>query len=135
MKAQTSILVVDDDPDIRDSITIILTSHNYTVHTASNGKEAVQALEEKKPDLMILDIMMASDTEGFDLAYDLRERPEFKSLPIIMLTSFLAKVREEGPGDFAYILGEQWPAQWLLEKPLDTRKLLDRIEAILKERS
>jgi DNA-binding response OmpR family regulator len=135
MKDKASILVVDDDPDIRDSITIILTSHNYTVHTASNGKEAVQALEEKKPDLMILDIMMASDTEGFDLAYDLRERPEFKSLPIIMLTSFLAKVREEGPGDFAYILGEQWPAQWLLEKPLDTRKLLDRIEAILKERS
>jgi DNA-binding response OmpR family regulator len=135
MKAQTSILVVDDDPDIRDSITIILTSHNYTVHTASNGKEAVKVLEEKKPDLMILDIMMASDTEGFDLAYDLRERPEFKSLPIIMLTSFLAKVREEGPGDFAYILGEQWPAQWLLEKPLDTKKLLDKIEDILKERA
>ncbi len=135
MKEKAAILVVDDDPDIRDSIAIILTSHNYTVHTASNGKEAVQALEEKKPDLMILDIMMATDTEGFDLAYDLRERPEFKSLPIIMLTSFLAKVREEGPGDFAYILGEQWPAQWLLEKPLDTKKLLDKIEDILKERA
>jgi two-component system alkaline phosphatase synthesis response regulator PhoP len=135
MKEKAAILVVDDDPDIRDSIAIILTSHNYTVHTASNGKEAVQALEEKNPDLMILDIMMATDTEGFDLAYDLRERPEFKSLPIIMLTSFLTKVREEGPGDFAYILGEQWPAQWLLEKPLDTKKLLDKIEDILKERA
>jgi two-component system alkaline phosphatase synthesis response regulator PhoP len=135
MKEKAAILVVDDDPDIRDSIAIILTSHDYTVHTASNGKEAVQALEEKKPDLMILDIMMATDTEGFDLAYDLRERAEFKSLPIIMLTSFLEKVREEGPGDFAYILGEQWPAQWLLEKPLDTKKLLDKIEDILKERS
>ena len=135
MKEKAAILVVDDDPDIRDSIAIILTSHDYTVHTASNGKEAVQALEEKKPDLMILDIMMATDTEGFDLAYDLRERAEFKSLPIIMLTSFLEKVREEGPGDFAYILGEQWPAQWLLEKPLDTKKLLDKIEDILKERA
>jgi len=135
MKEKAAILVVDDDPDIRDSIVIILSSHNYTVQTASNGKEAVQALEEKKPDLMILDIMMATDTEGFDLAYDLRERPEFKSLPIIMLTSFLEKVREEGPGDFAYILGEQWPAQWLLEKPVDTKKLLDKIEDILKERT
>jgi len=135
MKAKAAILVVDDDPDIRDSLTIILKSHNYIIHTASNGKEAVKALEEKKPDLMILDIMMATDTEGFDLAYDLRENPEFRNLPIILLTSFLEKVRQEGPGDFAYILGEQWPAQWLLEKPLDTQKLLDKIEAILKERA
>ena len=135
MREKASILVVDDDPDIRDAITIILKSHDYTVHTASNGKEAVKALEENKPDLMLLDIMMATDTEGFDLAYDLRERPEFKNLPIIMLTSFLEKVRQEGPGEFAYILGEQWPAQWLLEKPLDPKKLLNKIEEILKERS
>ena len=135
MKEKAAILVVDDDPDIRDSIAIILKSHNYLVHTASNGKEAVKSLEEKRPDLMILDIMMATDTEGFDLAYDLRENAEFKNLPIILLTSFLEKVRAEGPGDFAYILGEQWPAQWLLEKPLDTKKLLEKIEDILKERS
>ena len=135
MREKAAILVVDDDPDIRDSIAIILKSHNYLVHTASNGKEAVKSLEEKRPDLMILDIMMATDTEGFDLAYDLRENAEFKNLPIILLTSFLEKVRAEGPGDFAYILGEQWPAQWLLEKPLDTKKLLEKIEDILKERS
>ena len=135
MRKKAAVLVVDDDPDIRDAITIILKSHDYIVHTASNGKEAVKSLEQNKPDLMILDIMMATDTEGFDLAYDLRERPEFKNLPIIMLTSFLEKVREEGPGDFAYILGEQWPAQWLLEKPLDPQKLLNKIEDILKEHS
>lgn len=135
MKEKAVILVVDDDPDIRDSLTIILKSHDYRVQTASNGKEAVKALSEQKPDLMILDIMMATDTEGFDLAYDLRENPEFKSLPIIMLTSFLDKVREEGPGGFAYILGEQWPAHWLFEKPLDTEKLLAKIEDILTERT
>jgi DNA-binding response OmpR family regulator len=135
MREKAAILVVDDDPDIRDAISIILKSHDYTVLTASNGKEAVKSLEQNRPDLMILDIMMATDTEGFDLAYDLRERPEFKNLPIIMLTSFLEKVREDGPGDFAYILGEQWPAQWLLEKPLDPKKLLNKIEDILKERS
>jgi len=135
MKENAAILVVDDDPDIRDALAIILKGHDYIVHTASNGKEAIEALEQKKPDLMILDIMMATETEGFDLAYDLRENPEFANLPIILLTSFLEKVREEGPGDFAYILGEQWPAQWLLEKPLDTKKLLDKIEDILKERT
>lgn len=135
MKKNAVILVVDDDPDITDSLKIILESRDYIVRTASNGKEALQALEDQKPDIMILDIMMATDTEGFDLAYDLKQRPEFKNLPIIMLTSFLEKVREEGPGDFAYILGEQWPAHWLFEKPLDTNRLLDKIDEILKERT
>jgi two-component system alkaline phosphatase synthesis response regulator PhoP len=135
MKENAVILVVDDDQDIRDSLNVILKSHKYIVHTASNGTEAIETLKAQKPDLMILDIMMATDTEGFDLAYDLRENSEFRNLPIIMLTSFLEKVRAEGPGDFAYILGEQWPAQWLLEKPVDTKKLLDKIKDILKERS
>ncbi len=135
MKKNAVILVVDDDQDIRDSLNVVLKGHNYIVHTASNGKEAIETLKAQKPDLMILDIMMATDTEGFDLAYDLRENSEFKNLPIIMLTSFLEKVREEGPGDFAYILGEQWPAQWLLEKPVDTKKLLEKIKDILRERS
>jgi DNA-binding response OmpR family regulator len=76
--------------------------------------------------------MMTSDTEGFDLAFKLKEDPEFKDLPIIMLTSFLDKVRAEGPGPFEFILGEAWPVEWLFEKPLDTKKLLARIEAILK---
>jgi hypothetical protein len=48
-----------------------------------------------------------------------------------MLTSFLDKVREEGPGKFEYILGEQWPAHWLFEKPVDSKKLLAKIEGIL----
>ena len=78
MKKRAAILVVDDDPDITDSLKIILENQGFTVRTASNGKEAVAALEDQIPDLMILDIMMATDTEGFDLAYDLKENPKFK---------------------------------------------------------
>jgi DNA-binding response OmpR family regulator len=77
---------------------------------------------------------MGSDTEGFDFAFKLREDPRFRELPIIMLTSFLDKVRAEGPGPFEFILGEPWPAEWLFEKPLDTRKLIAKIDAILKDR-
>jgi DNA-binding response OmpR family regulator len=102
------------------------------VQTAANGKDAVSILSRIKPDLVMLDVMMTSDTEGFDLAFKLKEDPEFKDLPIIMLTSFLDKVRAEGPGPFEFILGESWPVEWLFEKPLDTKKLLARIEAILK---
>ncbi len=128
------ILVVDDDPDIVATSRIILESHGYEVQTASSGREAMDLLARCKPDLMLLDVMMASDTEGFDLAFKLKEDPEFKDLPIIMLTAFLEKVRTEGPGPFEFILGEQWPVEWLFEKPLDTKKLLAKIEAIFKAR-
>jgi CheY-like chemotaxis protein len=132
MDSKGVVLVVDDDPDIVATSRIILESNGYEVQTASSGKEALEILARVKPDVMLLDVMMASDTEGFDLAFKLRQDPEFKDLPIIMLTAFLDKVRTEGPGPFEFILGEQWPVEWLFEKPLDTKKLLAKIEAILK---
>jgi two-component system phosphate regulon response regulator PhoB/two-component system alkaline phosphatase synthesis response regulator PhoP/two-component system response regulator VicR len=134
MDSKGFILVVDDDPDIVATSRIILESNGYEVQTAHNGKEALEILGRVKPDVMLLDVMMASDTEGFDLAFKLREDPEYKDLPIIMLTAFLDKVRTEGPGPFEFILGEQWPVEWLFEKPLDTKKLLAKIEAILKSK-
>ena len=82
------ILLVDDDPDFRDALQIILENHGYTVRTASNGTEALEALKIKKPDLMILDVMMATDTEGFDLAYQLKKIPGFKDLPDHPLNQF-----------------------------------------------
>jgi DNA-binding response OmpR family regulator len=131
--ADKNILLVDDDPDIRDSLRIVLEKEGYTVRAASGGKQAREELEKQRPDLMILDIMMATDTEGFDLAFDLRDRPEFEGMPIVLLTSFLDKVREEGPDQFQHILGEEWPAKWLFEKPVDSKRLIDKIEGILKE--
>ena len=125
------ILLVDDDPDIRDSLRIVLEKEGYTVRTAANGTQARKELEKQRPDLLILDIMMATDTEGFDLAFDLRERPEYEGMPIILLTSFLDKVREDGPDQFQHILGEEWPAKWLFEKPVDTKRLLAKISGIL----
>lgn len=133
MVSKHEILLVDDDPDIRDSIKIILEKNGYQVRTAKNGRDALQELKAKVPDLMILDIMMSTDTEGFDLAYELKNSPEFENLPIIILTSFLEKVREEGPDQFQHILGESWPAKWLFEKPVDSQKLIAKIRGILGE--
>jgi len=131
MVKQNEILLVDDDPDIRDSLRIILEKKGYEVRTANNGRDALTQIKAKKPDLMILDIMMNTDTEGFDLAYELKNTPEFENLPIIILTSFLEKVRDEGPDQFQHILGESWPAKWLFEKPVDTDKFLQKIQGIL----
>ena len=126
------ILLVDDDPDIRDALGLVLEQEGYTVRTATNGTEALTELQRQLPDLMILDIMMTTDTEGFDFAFELREHPRYAELPILLLTSFLDKVRSSGPADFQHILGEQWPAEWLFEKPVDMQELLAKLDAILR---
>jgi len=131
MAIKREILLVDDDRDIRDSLRIILEKAGYGIRAAANGKEALAELKKSKPDLMILDVMMSTDTEGFDLAYELKNKPEFENLPIIILTSFLEKVREDGPDKFQNILGEQWPAKWLFEKPVNPQKLLAKVQGIL----
>jgi two-component system, OmpR family, alkaline phosphatase synthesis response regulator PhoP len=132
MAIKSDILLVDDDVDLRDSLRIILESHDYGVRTASGTLEALTAIEAKVPDIVILDVMMSTDSEGFDLAEAIRNRPGLQSVPIILLTGFLEKVRDEGPGRFQYILGREWPANWLFEKPVDTKRLLAKIEGILR---
>jgi len=131
MAVQAEILLVDDDRDFRDALQIILENHGYTVQTAGNRPEALEALKVKRPDLIILDVMMTTDTEGFDLAYEIRKEYGVGDLPIILLTSFLEKVRQQGPDQFQHIMGEAWPARWLFEKPVDTKKLIAKIEGIL----
>jgi len=133
MPAKAEILLVDDDQDFRDALQIILKNHGFEVRTAGNGHEALEALESKRPDLILLDVMMTTDTEGFDLALEIRKKHGAGGLPIILLTSFLEKVREEGPGRFQQMMGAEWPAKWMFEKPVDTKKLIAKIEGILNE--
>ena len=131
MGKEFEILIVDDDSDIRESLRIILEKNGYKTSCAKNGRQALDMIRAEKPDLIILDIMMNTDTEGFDLAYELKNMEGFENLPIIILTSFLEKVREAGPEQFQHILGESWPAKWFFEKPVDSKRLLEKIEGLL----
>jgi DNA-binding response OmpR family regulator len=130
-KTQGAILVVDDDTDLRQSLAAILARQGYEVRTAKDSDDAMNILNSYRPDLFILDLMMNTDTEGFDLACALRAKPAFANTPIIMLTCFLEKVREQGPDHFQNLLGEEWPANWLFEKPVDTTKLVRKIQRLL----
>jgi two-component system alkaline phosphatase synthesis response regulator PhoP len=133
MAIGTDILMIDDDRDLVNSLRIVLESKNYTVRSAYNGKEGYARIQEKTPNLIILDVMMATDTEGFDLAYKLRNDPRYRSIPIIMVTAFPKKMAEEGPDKFQHILGESWPVSQFIEKPIDPESLLSSVEHVLKE--
>ena len=133
MSTPADILIIDDDKDLVNSIEIILQTKNYQVRSAFNGKEGFGKIEKKIPDLILLDVMMATDTEGFDLAYKLKENPKYRDIPIIMITSFTQKMAEQGPESFQHILGEAWPVSSFLEKPIDPEVLLSTVEKVLAE--
>ncbi len=131
MAHHADILVVDDDPDLQESLRVVLEAAGYRVRTANDSRQARLELAAHRPDLMVLDVMMETETAGFDLAHELKSRPEHMDLPIILLTCFLEKVRREGPDRYQHVMGESWPVDWMFEKPVDVQVLLDKIEAVL----
>jgi len=135
MAKGVDILIIDDDRDLVESIRIVLESRKHDVRAAYNGKEGFQKIQEKAPELILLDVMMATDTEGFSLAYKLKSTPAYREIPIIMVTGFTKKMAEAGSEQFQYIMGESWPVTRFLEKPIDPEELLSVIEDILGERS
>ncbi len=131
MAAAKTILIIDDDKDMVNTTRIILESKNYKVSVAYNGKQGYSMIEKNIPDLIILDVMMSTDTEGFDLAYKLKNSKPYKKIPIIMLTSFPQEMTRQGPEKFQHIMGESWPVSEFIEKPVDPDALLAVIQDLL----
>jgi two-component system alkaline phosphatase synthesis response regulator PhoP len=119
-----SILIVDDDRDVFESMKIVLQSEGYAVEWATNGREALEKARAKKPDLVILDVMMNSDDEGFQVSYSMKQDGDLSTIPIIMVTSVGAKTGfsfdKRRDADFL-------PVNEYLEKPVDPRVLIDKV--------
>ena len=96
------ILVVDDEADVRNALCNILETEGYKVITSDNKKEAFKLAKAALPDLAILDVMMATHYEGFELAKDLVDDPECKNMPILLNTSIeVFKTNEESVREMA----------------------------------
>lgn len=87
MNTTKKILIVDDDIDIITAVEAILKSRGYQVISANDKVEGLKKIETEKPDLAILDVMMTTPYEGFELAKELVENPAMKDLPVIIQTS------------------------------------------------
>lgn len=128
-----TILIIDDDKDLVQAIRIVLESGNYRVEAAYNGTQGIAAIEKNPPDLIVLDVMMATDTEGFDLALKLKNNRLYRDIPILMLTSFPREIARKGPETFQHIMGETWPVSEFMEKPVDPEELLAAVRDLLEE--
>jgi two-component system KDP operon response regulator KdpE len=119
--AEARILVVDDEPKLVRLVYEILTASGFSVLTAAKGEQAIELTALEQPDLIVLDIVLAGNLNGFEVARRIRE---FSSTPIIMLT---AKARESD-----LLRGFEVGADDYLTKPFSAKELLARIRALLK---
>ncbi len=118
-----SILVVEDDDAIREMLTMYLNSKKYTVHEATNGRQALEQLHKSTPDLLLLDWMLP-DTDGVKLIPQIRDISAHKELPIMMLT---ARAEEADK-----IKGLDIGADDYMTKPVSLKELDARVRALIR---
>lgn len=121
-----SILVVDDEPNIVLSLEFLMKKEGYEVRTAADGAEALQAVAQAKPDLMLLDVMMPR-MDGYEVCEAVRSDPTLEGIYIIMLT---AKGRD-ADRDKGLAVG----ADDYVTKPFATRDLVEKVRSVMQSRT
>lgn len=126
------ILIVDDDVDYAKTVKVILKEALYDVVVASNKTEGMEKIATEKPALIILDAMMSTWQDGFEMSRELKNHPEFKQIPILMLTS----ISETTGVEFKSSAGNPtWlPVDGFLEKPVDEKVLLSEVDNLLHKK-
>jgi DNA-binding response OmpR family regulator len=121
----TKLLVIDDEANICDLLKIYFENEGYEVKTASDGIEGISYFKMYEPDLVLLDIMLPKNKDGWQVCREIRE---ISSKPIIMISAAKVEVVDK-------ILGLELGADDFVTKPFDTKELASRIKAVLRRYS
>ena len=124
-----SILIIDDDRDLTTSLQAILKEHGYNVHIANDAETGLGQFKAIKPDLLILDVMMAHDMEGHRIAHTIKGDPENTNLPILVITGMLDSLGVNIRDAFEEV--QNLPFVFMLDKPFETDELLGRVEKLI----
>jgi len=130
MNDKKKILVIDDDPEICEALTEILTEYNYEVLSALNTEDGLRLLEREHPNLLILDIMMATMYEGLDFATKIKKREGIWGIPIMIVSA-------RPPAEIGYSRTIDQDMEWIhadifMEKPVDPDDLIHNVQLLLK---
>lgn len=123
-KGTKRILIVDNEPEICDLLSGYLNKEGFSTDVANNGREALDIIAIRKPDLISLDEVMPV-MSGFELLSYLRSKPEYSRIPVIMLTS------RSGPHDLD--MGITLKADFYLPKPFDLENFMSFVNLMLGE--
>jgi CheY-like chemotaxis protein len=127
MSADRTILLVDDDADFVEMNRMLLERNGYAVRVAYSGRQCLKEVSARPPDVIILDMVMESREDGFDVSRELRNSEHTKAIPLIMITS----VNDQAP--FRLEPDRTWlPVDALLEKPVEPPLLLEVVARALQ---
>jgi CheY-like chemotaxis protein len=127
------ILIVDDDPDLTEALKTALENERYSVVTAADKDEGMEKIKTEKPDLVILDVMMAAWQDGFEMSRELKKDPQAKDIPILLLTA----VKERTGIGFKSTAGDpDWlPVDSFLDKPVEPQVLVGEVRKLLSQKA
>ncbi|MFA8388285.1 MAG: response regulator transcription factor [Pelagibaca sp.] len=115
------VLLIEDEPNIIEAISFILSRDGWSVKTHSNGADAVEMVKERKPDVLILDVMLPGKS-GYDILRELRDDPDINGLPVLMLTARgQTKDRE---------IAERAGCDAFMTKPFSNADVLETVRAL-----
>jgi len=116
LETRTTILVIDDDDDIREVLATLLDEAGFRVVSAANGREALERLrEDPQPDVILLDLMMP-EMDGYQFRAEQQRDPALRAIPTLIVTAGTVTSRVEALG-----------AEAILRKPVSLRRLVDTI--------
>ena len=122
------ILMIDDDKDLQEMTRLVLEKNGFEVLSAYNPEEGLRKVQSENPDLVILDVLMPSDFEGFEVARKIREDLKLLKLPVILLTA----VHGEKKVPYRFAPHEQWlPVDYFFDKPVQPDVLVTKIKEFL----
>ncbi|MFH1742496.1 MAG: response regulator [bacterium] len=126
------ILVVDDEPDAVTYLTTLFQDHGYATQSAKDGNEGMAKIQQKKPDLVTLDISMP-EKSGIKLYREIKENPKLADIPVLVITGVTGY--GGSPDDFEKFLSSRKhvpPPEGFIGKPFDRDQLLENIKQLLQ---
>lgn len=118
------VLMIDDDAEFIEAISNLLDAKGYDVVSANNGKDGIEMARKESPDIILLDVMMTTKSEGFDTAREIHKDGSINKIPIIMITG----IRREMNLPFGFEADQDWlPVKVVLEKPVKPEVLLKAV--------
>ena len=122
------ILIVDDDPDLVEAVSMLLESVDMLPIAAYGGKEGLEKAKTESPDLVVLDVMMP-DMDGYAVAKELAADSALANIPVIMLTAVQDHI---GTTHYSHASGKELVADDYFQKPVDPEALVERIKELVR---
>jgi len=119
------VLIVDDDPDLVETVCMMLEDKGYEVGKAYDGLEGEEAIKQRRPDLLVLDVMMPRK-DGYKLCAELKANSATRDIPIILLTAVGEAVTTTS---YTHAQGMSTEAEEYIPKPVDSKTLVEAVES------